>query len=80
MPSNVALILSILAGIVTVLVWFLNPKAVKARKLKKLNEELKHATDEREKARIAGDNDLYMKWEEKRNEILKEIGSLTGSN
>lgn len=79
MPSNVALVLTIIAGGVSILLWFLNPNAVKKRKLAKLNERLNKVKDEREKARQAGNNALYMQKEAEYNEILKEISIVSGN-
>ena len=62
----------------TILLWFLNPGAVKKRKLKKLRSELEEVKSEREKARQAGDNDKYNLLNDKRLSILREISRLTG--
>ncbi len=71
-------ILVILGGIVTMLLWFFNPKAAKERKLTKLRAKLEEVKSEREKARQAGDNDRYNLLNVKRLSILTEISRLTG--
>jgi len=70
-------ILEIVNKVLTAFGWFFNPKATKERQLKKLRAELKQVTNDREKARREGKNDIYMEKEAERNEILKEIGRIS---
>lgn len=68
-----ATILSIVAGIVTILVWFLNPKAVKARKLKGLHAKRNDIEKKMDLARLEGRETDYVLLKLERDEVNKEI-------
>jgi uncharacterized membrane protein (DUF106 family) len=77
--EGIMAVTGIIDKVLQILMWIFNPTAMKERKLNELRAKLAQVEDEREKARQANDNALYMQKEQERNEILKEIARISGN-